>query len=385
MGIYLDNGATSYPKPEEVYTAVYDFMRNIGVSSGRGAYRQALNADRIVYQTRGLLAQLFNIRDVSRIVFTANVTQALNLAIKGILKGKEHVITTCMEHNAVWRVLKIMEAEQGIQLSTVKCAEEGSFNAEQVEKMIRQDTGLIVMLHASNVTGTIMPIREVGAVAREYNIPFLVDAAQTAGVIPIDVESDNIDMLAFTGHKGLMGPQGTGGLYIRQGIDLRPLLEGGTGGDSKLERQPDDLPDRYEAGTLNVSGIAGLGASVKFILNEGVEKIREHEKNLTAYALEKLSSIAGIKIYGPQNPERQTAVISLNFSDQKCEDIAYMLDTNYGIMVRAGLHCAPCAHRTINTLQRGTFRIGMGFYNTYDHIDCLVKALAEIKTKSGQS
>lgn len=228
-----------------------------------------------------------------------------------------------------------------------------------------------------------MPIAEVGSIARENNIPLLVDAAQTAGLYPIDVEAMNIDLLAFTGHKGLMGPMGTGGLYIREGILINPLKEGGTGGDSILEHQPDSLPDRYEAGTPNVSGIAGLGAAVKFILNEGVEKIHNKEAALTVYALRKLSELDGITLYGPRDNKSRVGVISLNIMDIPSPKIGHILDEKYGIMVRTGLHCAPCAHRTIGTVDRGTVRLGLGFFNTQEDIDLFVEAVQEIIKKGG--
>ncbi|ADG81342.1 aminotransferase class V-fold PLP-dependent enzyme [Thermincola potens] len=383
MPVYLDNAATSFPKPEVVYRAVDEFMRTVGVNAGRGAYKQALEADRIIYETRRSLARLFNIKDVSRIVFTFNVTESLNLAMKGILKPGDHVITSSMEHNAVWRPLKVLEKELGIGITVVQCDSEGNFNPQQVKDALTEKTKLIVLIHASNVTGTVMPIAEVGSIARENNIPLLVDAAQTAGLYPIDVEAMNIDLLAFTGHKGLMGPMGTGGLYIREGILINPLKEGGTGGDSILEHQPDSLPDRYEAGTPNVSGIAGLGAAVKFILNEGVEKIHNKEAALTVYALRKLSELDGITLYGPRDNKSRVGVISLNIMDIPSPKIGHILDEKYGIMVRTGLHCAPCAHRTIGTVDRGTVRLGLGFFNTQEDIDLFVEAVQEIIKKGG--
>lgn len=381
MEVYLDNAATSWPKPEKVYQAVYNFMRDVGVNSGRGAYRRALEADRIVFDVRMNLARLFNIDDAGRIVFTANVTESLNLAIKGLLNPGDHVLTTSMEHNAVWRCLKVMESRDRIGITTVPCSPEGRLDAEKMIGAIRSDTKMIVMTHASNVTGTLMPVEMIGAEARRRKICFLVDAAQTAGTYPIDVQSMNIDLLAFTGHKGLLGPQGTGGLYIREGFSPRPLKEGGTGGHSILERMPDDLPDRYEPGTPNVAGIAGLGESVKFILAEGVKKIRRHEMDLTGYAIGKLKGIPGITLYGPRDPEHTVGVLSFNLGGRKPEDMAYTLDKEYGIMVRAGLHCAPCAHRTIGTIDRGTLRVGLGYFNNAGEIDYLAGALEELAGK----
>lgn len=378
MPIYLDNAATSFPKPESVYQAVNNFLRNIGASSGRGAYRKALQADKIAFQTRKSLARLFNVQDASRIVFTSNVTESLNLVIKGILKSGDHVITTSMEHNAVWRCLKHLEKEKNIEITAVPCSPEGYLDVKKVAVAIRPDTALIVLLHASNVTGSIMPIEQVGQLARQKNIPLLVDTAQTAGVYPIDIEAMHIDLLAFTGHKGLLGPTGTGGLYISEKYPINPLKFGGTGGESIREDQPDSLPDRFEAGTLNLAGIAGLGAGVDYILDKSIDGIRKHETELTGYALDKLRSLTGVTMYGPLNASRQVGVISFNLPDLKPEQVAYLLDTKYEIMVRAGLHCAPLAHRTIGTIDRGTVRVGLGIFNTARDIDDLVWALKEI-------
>ncbi|SFR11088.1 aminotransferase class V-fold PLP-dependent enzyme [Desulfoscipio geothermicus] len=378
MSIYLDNAATSFPKPEAVYRAVDNFLRNIGASSGRGAYRKALQADKIAFQTRKSLARLFNIQDASRIVFTANVTESLNLAMQGILKNGDHVVTTGMEHNAVWRCLKQLEKEKAITITAVPCSPEGYLEVEKLAAAIRPNTALVVLLHASNVTGTVMPIEQVGELTRQKNIPLLVDAAQTAGVYPIDVAAMRIDLLAFTGHKGLLGPTGTGGLYINEKYYINPLKFGGTGGESLRDDQPDNLPDRFEAGTPNLAGIAGLGAGVDYILNESVEKIRQYEMELTGYALDKFRSLTGVTMYGPLNASKQVGVISFNLPGLKPEQVAYLLDTKYDIMVRAGLHCAPLAHRTTGTIDRGTVRVGIGVFNTARDVDDLVLALKEI-------
>lgn len=381
MGIYLDNAATSFPKPEEVYKAIEEYLRHIGVSAGRGAYKLALEADRIVYEARSHLGRLFNIKDVSRIVFTFNVTEALNLAIKGLLKEGDHVITTSLEHNAVWRPLKRLERERGIKITALPCPQGGSFRLCDLQESIRPETRMIVMLHASNVTGALMPVEEVGKIARKKGIPFLVDAAQTAGAYPIDVEAMNIDLLAFTGHKGLMGPQGTGGLYIREGFEPEPLIEGGTGSESILEEQPRVLPDRYEAGTQNVAGLAGLKAAVKFLLETGVETIRKKELELLEYLQEGLKRIPGLEIYGPPDVTSKVGVVSFNLTSVSAGEVAYVLDEVYGIMVRSGLHCAPCAHRSIGTLERGTVRVSLGYFNTRDDIDTLLKALQDISER----
>lgn len=379
MAIYFDNAATSYPKPVEVCEAVNNYMRYLGASPGRGTYQAARMADQLIYNTREALAKLFNIADLSRIVYTSNVTESINLALKGYLKTGDHVITTQMEHNAVWRPLKVLEKQRGIKISTLSCPYGLDFNPNELNNLVCPETRLVVINHASNVTGTIMPVKETGIICEELKIPLLVDAAQTAGVLPINVQEMKISLLAFTGHKGLLGPTGTGGLYIAPGIDIDPLKEGGTGGDSLLEQQPDHLPDRYEAGTLNAAGIAGLGAGVRYILDQGLENIRNHEIDLTAYAIDKLLRIPNLAIYGPQKAEERTAVISFNFSNIAPEEVTYVLDEVYEIMARSGLHCAPQAHRAIETIElNGTMRISFGYFNTKNEIDQLIGALDDL-------
>lgn len=375
MGIYLDNAATSYPKPKEVADAVYDFMVNNGTSSGRGSYKKAMQSDRIVYECRKLIGKLFNFDDPKKVVFTSNITDSLNIAIRGILKENDHVITSSLEHNAVWRCLKTLEKERNIKIDTVECSKDGITNSEDIKKYIKEDTKLIVFTQASNVLGTIQPIREIGKIARENNITFLVDAAQSAGAMNVDVKADNIDILAFTGHKSLLGPMGTGGLVINTDIDIKPMKAGGTGGDSAYEYQPDYYPNHLEAGTSNVSGIAGLREAVKFLNREGVENIHNKEKALTKYALEKLQTVKDIEIYGPKDSEKILGVISFNIKDKRPEDVGLILDQKYDIMLRAGLHCAPTAHEVIGTKQRGTLRIGIGYFNEKEDIDKLVYAL----------
>ena len=372
MGIYLDNAATSFPKPKEVATAVYDFMVNNGTSSGRGSYKKAMQSDYIVYECRKLIGKLFNFDNPKKVVFTSNVTDSLNIAMRGILKENDHVITSSLEHNAVWRCLKTLERDINIKIDTVECSKDGITNPQDIKKYIKKDTALIVFTQASNVLGTIQPIREIGAIAREHNIPFLVDSAQSAGAMKIDVKEENIDILAFTGHKSLLGPMGTGGLIINTDIDIKPLKAGGTGGDSAYEYQPDYYPNHLETGTSNVSGIAGLREAIKFLNKEGIEN---KEKELTKYALEKLETVKDIEIYGPKDCEKMLSVISFNIKDKRPEDVGSILDQKYDIMLRAGLHCAPTAHSVIGTKERGTLRIGLGYFNEKEDIDKLVEAL----------
>ena len=375
MGIYLDNAATSFPKPKEVATAVYDFMVNNGTSSGRGSYKKAMQSDYIVYECRKLIGKLFNFDNPKKVVFTSNVTDSLNIAMRGILKENDHVITSGLEHNAVWRCLKTLERDINIKIDTVECSKDGITNPQDIKKYIKKDTALIVFTQASNVLGTIQPIREIGAIAREHNIPFLVYSAQSAGAMKIDVKEDNIDILAFTGHKSLLGPMGTGGLIINTDIDIKPLKAGGTGGDSAYKYQPDYYPNHLETGTSNVSGIAGLREAIKFLNKEGIENIHNKEKELTKYALEKLETVKDIEIYGPKDCEKMLSVISFNIKDKRPEDVGSILDQKYDIMLRAGLHCAPTAHSVIGTKERGTLRIGLGYFNEKEDIDKLVEAL----------
>lgn len=382
MGIYLDNAATSFPKPIQVSDAVYNFMVNIGATSGRGAYESAMESDRLVYETRKRIGSLFNHDDIKKVIFTSNVTESLNLAIKGILKKGDHVITSSLEHNAVWRCLKTLERDIGISISTVPCDEDGHTNSNDVEKYIKENTALIIFTHASNVIGTIQPIREIGVIARKYKIPFLVDAAQTAGVYPIDIKKDNIDLLAFTGHKSLLGPMGTGGLIVNWDKDINPLKSGGTGGDSSYEYQPNYFPNRLETGTPNVAGIVGLLESIKFIQEKGLDTILNKEKEVVSHAFKRLEEVENIYIYGPKDIEKIVSVITFNLKDKSAEEVAYELDQNYGIMIRAGLHCAPSAHKVIGTQKRGTARIGIGYFNEKEDIDLLVDALKKINNQN---
>jgi cysteine desulfurase family protein len=378
LGTYLDNAATSYPKPDVVIDTISKFMKNIGATAGRGAYKSAITADRLIFDCRSNICKLFNGKDPSKVIFTYNITDSLNTLINGILNSGDHVITSSLEHNSVWRPLKILERDKNVQISKTPCSPEGITDPKEIEKLIRENTKLIVFTHASNVLGTIQPIREIGAIAKKHNIIFLVDSAQTAGAYPIDVQRDNIDILAFTGHKSLFGPTGTGGFLLNCDINLRPLKSGGTGEDSKNPYQPDFLPNKFEAGTLNVAGIVGLGEGIKYISNIGVENIRAKEDKIIEYALERLKEVPSIHIYGPEDPSKIVGVISFNIKDIPGEEIAFKLDQEYDIMIRVGFHCAPTAHKVMGTYEIGAMRIGIGYFNTKKDIDILVSALKNI-------
>jgi cysteine desulfurase family protein len=402
--IYLDNAATSFPKPPEVIDAMVYFMKEVGANPGRSGHYKSVEAGTIVENARKGLATLFGISDPKRIVFAMNVTEALNTVLYGFLKQEDHVITTSMEHNSVLRPLRHLEKNAFISLSIAPCDGKGFLDIDKLVSQIRTNTALIIINHASNVCGTIQDIRAVRKAIGD--IPLLIDAAQTGGCFPIDVEADGIDLLAFTGHKGLLGPQGTGGLYIREGLNVEPLIRGGTGSISEKEYQPDFLPDALESGTRNNVGIAGLGAGVDFILKQGVEKIREHEKALTAALLSQIRNVTGVTIYGPLDAEKQTATLSITFDSilppgtrydyggcgavnlELMEENVYpaeagnILNTEYDILVRPGLHCAPIAHKTLKTFPEGTIRISMGYFNTLEEMEITARAIRKIAERA---
>ena len=377
MSAYLDNAATSWPKPESVYRAVDHFMREVGATPGRGGHRREEEAARIADETRAALADLFHAPDPSGVAFTMNATQAINMALKGLLKMGDHVITSSIEHNAMWRPLKALE-RRGVEVTAVPCARDGLLDPAEVESAIRSSTRLVAMLHASNVLGTILPIAEIGALARRRGIPFLVDAAQTVGACPLDMQAMNIDLLAFPGHKGLFGPHGTGGLIVRPGLALETWVEGGSGTESAPETMPESLPLRLEAGTQNAAGIAGLLAGTRFVLEQGVERIRAHEMELTALLMDLLRGVPNLTLLGPADPAARTAVVSVTIEGYVPEQLAMVLDQVFNIATRAGLHCAPQAHRTAGTLKVGALRFSPGYFNTADKIHEATEALKSI-------
>jgi cysteine desulfurase family protein len=378
--IYADQAATTFPRPPEVVDAMINYMRDIGCSPGRGGYQKALDASRMVYDARSLLAVLFNTSRPEQVVFTANVTTSLNLVIKGLLEEGDHVLVSSMEHNAVIRPLSRLARERYIRVEQLPCNLDGTLDTMQVKRALRPDTRLVILTHASNVTGTILPVYEVGELLAGTDTLFCVDAAQTAGTEEINISELHCDYLAFTGHKGLLGPPGIGGLCLseRAAEITAPLVEGGTGSRSEDEHQPDFLPDKFESGTSNVPGIAGLSAGVGLILKKGLSTIRREKKALTAAFIAGLTEIPGITVYGTKNPEQSVPTISVNLEGIDNGDLSFMLEQAYGIMTRSGLHCAPLAHKTIGTFPQGTLRFSFGYQNTAQDVETILTALREI-------
>jgi cysteine desulfurase / selenocysteine lyase len=376
-GIYFDNAATSWPKPPAVRDALAGYFGEAGGNPGRSGHRMSVAAARLVVTAREGLAELFNAADPSRIVFTHNATHALNLALLGLLHPGDHVVTTSLEHNSVMRPLRHLET-LGVELTSVAGTPEGLLDVNDVARALRPHTRLLVTTHGSNVAGTLMPVGALARLARERTITYLVDASQTAGAIPIDVQDVDVDLLAFSGHKGLLGPTGTGGLYIREGIVLAPLMRGGTGSDSAYEIQPDFLPDAYESGTLNVAGIAGLAAGVRFLNEIGIETVKRHEQKLVTQFLDGASEIPGITLYGPRNAALHCGVVSFNVARAMPSEVTLILDESFEIMARGGLHCAPAAHRTLGTFPAGTLRFSFGWFNTSAEVQVALEALREV-------
>jgi len=380
--VYFDNAATSWPKPESMMQAMTDFNAGIGASPGRSAHRRSVDSGRLIFEARGRADGILGAEEPLGIVFTKNGTEALNIAITGLLKPGDSCITSSMEHNSVMRPLRSLELS-GVRLDIVGCSESGMLDPDNIKRAIRPDTRAIYLMHASNVTGNVMPVAEVGLIAKEHGIIFCVDAAQTAGAVPIDVKGMGIDMLAFTGHKSMFGPQGTGGLYIRKGLEgmIEPIMSGGTGSRSEYEHQPDFMPDKYESGTPNTIGIAGLSAGIRFVEKTGVGLIRDKERSLLQNFIEGLKKIRGAIIYGSQPVSDRIAVVSFNLEGISPSEASLILDEKYNIMCRPGLHCAPQAHRTIGTFPAGTLRFSFGYFNTEEEIEYGLKALYEISRR----
>ena len=379
--IYLDNAATSFPKPGCMLREMEQCLRDYCGNPGRSGHGLSVRTGQKIYEARNEIASLLGVRDPSRILFTANTTEGLNMGIKGVLSPGDHVITTSMEHNSVLRPLKALEW-QGIQAGIIKCRECGSLDPAAVENAITPATRLIICTHVSNVTGTKMPIAEIGKIAGKRGILFMVDGAQSAGTIEIDVEKLGIDLLAVPGHKGLLGPQGTGVLYVKEGVPFRHFKEGGTGTDSKNRRQPEDFPEGYESGTVNGPGIIGLGASVKWIKAVGVKAILAHEQDLLKLMYEDLRNMRGITIYGPKDLKDRSGIITINIDNMDCEEAAAGLWDEFRIAVRGGFHCAGLAHRTIGTWNTGAIRLSVGPFNTRSEIRRTTDAIYKLAKRA---
>ena len=377
--IYLDNASTTFPKAPNVASAMADYITNCGININRGSYSLAYDVEDIIYTTRQRLHTLFNGHDPSHVIFTQNVTMSLNMVIKGLLKAGDHVLVSSMEHNAVMRPLTQL-LDEGITFDTIPCDSTGSIQMDSIEPLIRPNTVALIINHASNVCGTIQPLKSIGPICKAHNLQFIVDAAQTAGVIPIDVKACHIDALCFTGHKGLLGPQGIGGIILTKEMaqTLTPLIAGGTGSFSHLETMPTHMPDAFEAGTLNLPGIIGLNEGLDYIESQGMENIHNHELVLTQAFLEGLQSIDGINIVGKQNIQDRTAVVSITIDGMDPANIAYELESTYHIMTRVGLHCAPRAHQTLGTYPEGTVRFSFGYANTHKDVESALSALHRI-------
>ena len=379
---YLDNASTTFPKPKAVADAVYTYMTSSGSNINRGCYDSAYDVEELVFETRQMLSELFNGGDCKNVVFTKNVTESLNVILKGFLKAGDHVLVSSMEHNAMMRPIRQLE-KLGVTFDRMPCDEQGNLKLDAVEAMIRPNTRAIAMMHASNVCGTVLPIGAVGEICRKHNIKFIVDCAQTAGVLPVDMEAMHIDALAFTGHKGLLGPQGIGGFILKEEMIglIDPLLSGGTGSISHTEEIPEFMPDRFEPGTMNLPGIMGLHAGLTWLNETGIDAIRDHELKLTARMLAGLSKLEGeglIRIVGRRDLENRTGVVSIQTLTKELSQAAFELDAEYEIQTRVGLHCAPSAHTTLGTYPTGTIRFSFGWFNTEADVDAALHALEEI-------
>lgn len=375
-GIYMDNGATSFPKAPGVAEAMANYITNVGCNVGRGAYEDAFAAQRIVLETRELLCELFNCDKVENVVFTKNITESLNAIMKGLLKAGDHVIISSMEHNAVTRPLNSL-SKKGVEFSRAKCFPDGQLDLESVRSLIKENTKAIIMMHASNVCGTVLDLEGVGRIAREHGIFFIVDAAQTAGVLDVDMKKLNADAIAFTGHKSLLGPPGMGGFVINDRLceQVEPFIEGGTGSTSESEEQPHFMPDKFESGTQNIVGIYGLNASLKFLKEKGIENIREHELEMTREFIKRVKDLPGVKLAGKETGEGRLAVVSIDFEGSDNAEIGFVLEHEYHISTRVGLHCAPSAHKTLGTFPQGTVRFSFGYATTLEQVEYAADAI----------
>jgi len=384
--IYLDNAATSWPKPPCVSEAMSRFASEVGGNPGRSGHRLAVEAARITYAAREAVAELVGVPDPLRVVFGLNATEALNLALCGYLRPRDHVITSSVEHNSVMRPLRALE-RGGVEVTVVQCSPQGFLDPSAVESAIRPSTVMVALNHASNVMGTLLPVAEVGRMARRHDLVFLVDAAQTAGALPIDIEQDCIDLLVFSGHKALYGPMGTGGLILGERVDatrMTPLKRGGTGSRSEHEDQPEFLPDRFESGTPNAVGLAGLAAGARWVQDQGVEAIRDREVKLARQLIDGLRGIGGVTVHGGLDARRQTGTVSFNIAGMEPSTVGLRLDDEHGILCRVGLHCAPAAHRTLGTFPAGSVRLGLGALSTAEEVRATIEAVRGLAREAGE-
>lgn len=381
--IYLDNAATSWPKPPCVIDAVAHCLTEIGGNPGRAGHARAIAAGRLVDGAREAVAEFFGAEDPLRVVFGANVTEALNLALCGLLRPGDHVVTSSIEHNSMMRPLRQLESE-GVALSVVACAPDGSLDPAQVLAAIRPETRLVALCHASNVTGTLLPVAEIGRRLRACTLAqplLLVDSAASAGIVPIDIERDAIDLLAFTGHKSLLGPTGTGGLILGPRVDpaeIRPLKRGGTGSLSEQEEQPRFLPDAFESGTLNVAGLAGLDAGLRWLLAQDRAALRQRHADNARRLIDGLAALPGVVLYGPRDPARQVDIVAFTIAGMSCSEAGFRLDEDFAVECRIGLHCAPAAHRTLGTFPEGTIRFAPGLFTPPEALDAAIDAVARL-------
>lgn len=377
--IYMDNACTSFPKPPSVAAAVGDFIANCGVNINRGSYGPAYEMENVVYQTRLALSRLFGYSDCKNVIFTANITTSLNMVLKGLLRPGDHVLVSSMEHNAVMRPLVQLTGD-GVSFDRIPCTKQGELCLKEAEALVRPNTKAVIMTHASNGCGTVMPLTEVGDFCRRHGLTFIVDSAQTAGVLPIHMEDMHIDAFCFTGHKGMLGPQGIGGFIVTDELAARiqPLISGGTGSLSHSEDVPDFLPDKFEAGTMNLPGIIGLHASLNYLSEVGIKNIYAKEMELTSRFLDGLREIPDLTIVGKKDLAQRVAVVSVYSGSKDNAQVAFELENQYGILTRVGLHCAPVAHKTLNTFPMGTIRFSFSHYNTGEDVDRAIAALKAI-------
>jgi len=376
---YMDNAATSFPKAPGVAESMSNYILNIGCNINRGVYSKSLEAENIAFETRELLCSLFNFDKPENVIFTSNITTSLNMLLKGLLKNGDHVIVSSLEHNAVMRPLSSL-VNIGVEFSKCPCDSDGNLYLDKLSSLIKTNTKAIIMTHASNVCGTILPLKSIGEICKKHNLFFIIDGAQSAGFLDIDFYELNASAIAFTGHKGLLGPQGIGGFLISSELayNVSPIIEGGTGSLSELEIQPEYMPDKFESGTPNIPGVYGLNTSLKYILKEGISSIREKELQITSKFLKGIHNLSEIKIIGAKDNKNRTAVVSLDFLNRDNGIVSHYLNKNYGISTRSGLHCAPSAHKSLGTFPRGTVRFSFSHFTTIEDINYSINAISKV-------